>query len=186
MNGAPPTSLTKLTLRPGDEDIGAVMALERGPGSECCVGRSSAEEHRAILAAPGSAFRVGVGPRGEALAFAILTGLADPHGNLYLERVAAARPGEGIGTAFLSLVLDEAFGPMGAWRFFLDRFVDNLRAQAAYSKLGFSRDGILREAYRQSDGRRADQVLMSLLNNEWRGRKALRGEGEMSTPPSCS
>ena len=113
-----------------------------------------------------------MGPEGEALAFAILTGLNDPHGNLYLKRIAVARPGEGIGTEFLSLVLDEAFGTSGAWRIHLDCFADNLRAQAAYAKLGFSRDGILRQAYRLSDGRRTDLVLMALLEDEWRRRAA--------------
>ena len=144
------------------------MALERRPGFARWVGRSNAEEHRAMLASPGSAYRLGLGPEGEALAFAILTGVNDPHGNLYLKRIAVVRPGEGIGTAFLRLVLDEAFGILGAWRFSLDCFADNLRAQAAYAKLGFSRDGILREAYRLPDGRRTDLVLMALLKDEWR------------------
>ena len=171
MNGAPPITRMKLTLRPaGAGDIDAVMALERRPGFERWVGRSKVEEHRAMLASPGSAYRLGVGPEGEALAFAILTGLNDPHGNLYLKRIAVARPGEGIGTAFLSLVLDEVFETLDAWRFHLDCFADNLRAQAAYAKLGFSRDGILRQAYRLPDGRRTDLVLMALLKDEWRGR----------------
>ena len=173
MSRAPPISAMKLTLRPaGADDIDAVMALERRPSFERWVGRSKAEEHRAMLASPGSAYRLGVGDEGEALAFAILTGLNDPHGNLYLKRIAVARPGEGIGTAFLSLVVDEAFGTLGAWRIHLDCFADNLRAQAAYAKLGFSRDGILRQAYRLSNGRRTDLVLMALLRDEWRRRAA--------------
>ena len=109
----------------------------------------------------------------EALAFAIVSGLGDPHGDLYLKRIAVVRPGEGIGTAFLARVLDEAFDALGAWRFHLDCFADNLRAQRAYAKLGFSRDGVLRQAYRMPDGTRADLVLMALLKPEWaaRGRR---------------
>ena len=82
-----------------------------------------------MLASPSHAYRVGVGQSGAVEAFAVLRGLGDPHLNLYLKRVAVALPGSGLGTAFLSLVLDEAFGTMGAERFHLDCFADNVRAQ---------------------------------------------------------
>ena len=103
-----------LTLRPAaPADIGAVMAIERSPDFELCVARSEEAEHRAMLDSPSHAYRLGVGETGAIEAFAILRGLGDVHGNLYLKRVAVARPGQGLGTAFLSLVLDEAFGPIG-------------------------------------------------------------------------
>jgi len=162
-----------LTLRPATlADIGAVMAIERSPEFELCVGRSEEAEHRAMLDSPSHAYRLGIGAGGAVDAFAILRGLGDAHANLYLKRVAVARPGQGLGTAFLTLVLDEAFGPMGAERFYLDCFATNARAQRAYRKLGFSRDGVLRQAYRHGDGTRADLVLMALLKSEWEGREA--------------
>jgi ribosomal protein S18 acetylase RimI-like enzyme len=162
----------RLTLRPAAfADIGAMMAIERSPDFEFYVARSEAEEHRVMLSSPSHAYRLGVGETGAIEAFAILRGLGDAHANLYLKRVAVARPGQGVGTAFLSLVLDEAFGPMGAERFYLDCFADNARAQAAYQKLGMSRDGVLRQAYRLGDGTRADLVMMSILKGEWEGRQ---------------
>ena len=166
----------RLTVRPAAaDDLEAVMALERGPGFEAWVGRSTEAEHRAMLAAPGFAYRIGLGAAGEALAFAILSGLGDPHGNVYLKRIAVARPGEGIGPALLAQALDEAFGALGAWRFHLDCFAGNARAQRAYAKLGFRRDGTLRQAYRLPDGTRTDLVLMALLKPEWEARKAGAG-----------
>ncbi len=162
-----------LAIRPaGAADIDAIMGVERTRGFEAFVGRSEEAEHRAMLAAPGFAYRIGLGEGGEALAFAILSGLGDRHGNLYLKRIAAVLPGEGIGTAFLALVLGEAFGALGAWRFHLDCFADNSRAQRAYAKLGFTRDGLLRQAYRRPDGTRTDLVLMALLKPEWEARRA--------------
>ncbi|RBP03779.1 acetyltransferase (GNAT) family protein [Roseiarcus fermentans] len=159
------------TVRPaGPDDVAAIMGLERGPGFDAFVGRSAEPEHRAMMADPGFAYRLGLARDGAAVAFAILSGLGDPHGNLYLKRVAAIRPGEGIGTAFLARVLDEAFGSLGAWRFHLDCFAHNRRAQAAYARLGFSRDGVLRQAWRAPDGTRADLVLMALLKPEWEQR----------------
>jgi RimJ/RimL family protein N-acetyltransferase len=160
--------------RAGPADIPAVMAIERAPGFEAYVGRSEEADHRAMMASPGVAYRLGISPDGEPLAFAILSGLGDRYGNLYLKRVATRRPGEGIGTAFLTQVIDEAFGPLGAWRFFLDCFADNVRAQRAYATLGLSRDGLLRQAYQRPDGARADLILMAVLKPEWEAKRAAR------------
>jgi diamine N-acetyltransferase len=148
------------------EDLSAIMAIERRPGFEALVGRSDATEHRAMLASAAFAYRLGTGAGGAVEAFAILSGVGDPHGNLYLKRVGVARPGEGVGTAFLGFVLDEAFGRLGAERVSLDCFADNYRAQSAYRKLGFAQEGILRQAYRLPDGSRRDLVLMALLKSE--------------------
>jgi ribosomal protein S18 acetylase RimI-like enzyme len=160
-----------LILRPAAQaDIPAVMAIERTPGFEFRVGRSDEADHRAMFDSPTHAYRLGIRAQRSIEAFAILRGLGDAHRNLYLKRVAVARPGHGIGTAFLGLVLEEAFGPLGAERLYLDCFADNAWAQAAYAKLGFTRDGMLRKAYRKSDGTRADLVLMTLLKEEWEAR----------------
>jgi RimJ/RimL family protein N-acetyltransferase len=164
---------SRLTLRPAAlADISAMMAIERSPDYELYVARSDEEEHRAMLSSPSHAYWLGVGESGAIEAFATLRGIGDPHLNLYLKRVAVARPGQGIGTAFLGLVLDEAFGPMGAERFHLDCFADNARAQRAYMKLGFSRDGVLRQAYRLADGRRRDLIMMAILKSEWEAQRS--------------
>jgi ribosomal protein S18 acetylase RimI-like enzyme len=156
-----------LALRPAAlADIAAVMAIERSPDYELYVARSDEDGHRAMLASASHAYRVGIGQSGAVEAFAVLRGLGDPHLNLYLQRIAVARPGQGLGTAFLGLVLDEAFGSLGAERFHLDCFADNLRAQRSYEKLGFSRDGVMRAAYRLPDGTRKDLVMMAILKSE--------------------
>jgi RimJ/RimL family protein N-acetyltransferase len=165
-------SQSRPILRPAAfADIGAVMAIERSPDYELYVARSEEEEHRAMLSSPSHAYRLGMGESGVVEAFAILRGIGDPHLNLYLKRIAVARPGRGVGTAFLGLVLDEAFGRLGAERFHLDCFADNLRAQLSYEKLGFTRDGVLRRAYRLPDGARVDLVMMAILKNEWEARR---------------
>ena len=168
----PAISQSCLTLRPAAlADIGAVMAIERSADYELYVARSDEEGHRAMLSSPPHAYRLGVGTSGAVEAFAILRGLGDPHLNLYLKRIAVARPGLGVGTAFLGLVLDEAFGSMGAERFHLDCFANNLRAQRSYGKLGLTRDGVMRKAYRLADGTRADLVMMAILKTEWEARR---------------
>ena len=146
------------------------MDIERGPGFEAYVGRSSRAEHEEMLASPRYAYLIG--ERGdEAAGFALLRDLEDPYGNLYLKRIAVRRPGQGEGSALLAAVLDWAFERTRAHRFHLDCLDDNLRAQALYAKLGFTRDGVLRKAYLDPGGRRRDLVLMALLRGEWEARK---------------
>jgi GNAT superfamily N-acetyltransferase len=146
-------------------DLDAIMSIERAPGYDALVGRSTREQHEAMLAGGRHAYFVGERERVEA--FAILRDLADPHGNLYLQRIAVATPGRGDGSAFLSALIDWAFAETAAHRFYLDCFDDNVRAQAMYAKLGFTRDGVLREAYLAPDGRRRDLALMALTKPEW-------------------
>src|SRR5262249_31671969 len=106
-----------LILRPAaPADIPAGVGIERAPRFDLRVGRSDEAEHRAMFASPAYAYRLGIGKKGAIEAFAILRGLGDTHGNLYLKRIAVARPGRGVGTAFLGLVVEEAFGPLGAER----------------------------------------------------------------------
>jgi diamine N-acetyltransferase len=155
-----------IALRPARfDDLDAILAIERGEGFEILVGRSTRREHEDMLAGPRHAYFVG--ERKGVEAFAILRDLDHPHGNLYLKRIAVARPGQGDGARFLSLLIDWAFANTKAHLFRLDCVDDNFRAQAMYAKLGFRRDGVLRQAYLAPDGRRRDLALMSLLRPEW-------------------
>ncbi len=51
-------------------------------------------------------------------------------------------------------------------RVWLDTDVGNTRAQAAYAKAGFVREGVFRHAFHQ-DGHWSDDVRMALLREEW-------------------
>jgi RimJ/RimL family protein N-acetyltransferase len=143
------------------------MAIERIPGFERFVGRSTEDEHRALMASANHRYLVGERDEGAIAAFAILRDVDDAHGNVYLKRVAVARPGEGAGGAFLRLVVVWVFARPSPHRFWLDCFADNHRAQRVYEKLGFSRDGVLRQAYRAPGGGRLDLTMMALLRPDW-------------------
>ena len=111
---------TPLTLcRAQQADIGAVMALERGEGFEAFVGRSSRAEHEEILASARFAYFLGLDVHGLPVAFAILRDLDDPHGNIYLKRVAVDSPGRGRGSKFLALLISWAFHETSAHRVYL-------------------------------------------------------------------
>ena len=157
------TSLEVRVASAGDLD--AIVAIERAPGFERWVGRSSAEEHRTMMDDANTAYLVGEAA-GETVAFAILRNLDDPYGNRYLKRVAVARPDQGVGGAFLEQVVDWAFDRVAAHRLWLDCFSYNARAQRVYEKLGFTRDGVLREAYLGADGVRRDLTMMALTRQQ--------------------
>ena len=160
-----------LTLRAAAAaDLEAIMAIERTAGFERYVGRSTAAEHRAMMASPDYAYLVGEADERGIAAFAILRDLNDAHGNLYLKRIAVSRPGEGVGGAFLAQVVAWGFAHTAAHRFWLDCFVHNARAQRVYQKLGFTRDGVARQAYRADDGSRIDLAIMAITRPEWSAR----------------
>ena len=151
-------------------DLDAIMAIERTAGFERCVGRSAAAEHQAMMASPDYAYLVGETGEGSVAAFAILRDLNDADGNLYLKRIAVSRPGEGVGGAFLAQVVAWGFAHTAARRFWLDCFVHNARAQRLYEKLGFTREGVARQAYRAADGSRVDLAIMAITRPEWTAR----------------
>jgi RimJ/RimL family protein N-acetyltransferase len=150
-----------------DEDIPFVLATERGPGFERLVGRSEEAQHRAEMAHPGSAYLIGERD-GVANGFAILHGLDDPFGNVYLKRIAVREPGSGFGQRFLRALIAWSFARPQTHRFFLDVFLHNERARHVYRRVGLREDGILREAYVTPDGARHSQALMSILRHEWK------------------
>jgi RimJ/RimL family protein N-acetyltransferase len=81
----------------------------------------------------------------------------------------------GLGTEATRLLLAHAFETLGLHRVSLEVYAFNPRAQRAYEKVGFVREGVRRDALR-FDGEWVDSVLMSVLAPEWeqhRGRPRL-------------
>jgi RimJ/RimL family protein N-acetyltransferase len=77
--------------------------------------------------------------------------------------------GRGYGTEATQLMLDHAFGTLGLHRIALAVFEFNERAIRAYEKSGFVIEGRARESIWR-DGRWWDEISMSVLASEWRGR----------------
>ena len=73
----------------------------------------------------------------------------------------------GQGAPFLRAVLGQVFGPLKGHRIGLDVTSDNTRAVRLYDKLGFQREGLIRECWERSPGDWADCYLMGLLAREW-------------------
>lgn len=89
-------------------------------------------------------------------------------------RIGIFRPedrGQGIGSWMVRTTRDYAFESLGLHRLELDVFSFNPRAERAYEKAGFRREGVRRDAVRDRDGY-GDDILMAILEDEWRAVKA--------------
>jgi diamine N-acetyltransferase len=155
-------TLTRATT----SDIAFVMAAERRPGYESFVGRWTEEEHREALAATGCVYLLGARGVEAPQGFAILRDLNDPHGNVYLKRIAVMESDRGFGQAFLAAVMDWVFALPVAHRFWLNVLEENMRARHVYAKLGFVEEGDKRESFLRLDGTRGSEWTMSILRPE--------------------
>ncbi len=79
--------------------------------------------------------------------------------------------GRGYGSEATRLMLDHAFGTLGLHRIALFVFEFNERAVRAYRKCGFVVEGRARESIWR-DGRWWDELAMSVLESDWRARRA--------------
>jgi len=132
------------------------------------VGSWPEGQHLIMLADPGLVYIVAEDQPGQIAGFAILQGLLSEHRALEVKRIVIGAPNQGTGKKLLTEVAERAFGQYGAHRLYLDVFVNNARARHVYETFGFREEGIMRDAiYR--DGAYYSLVLMSLLENEYRG-----------------
>jgi aminoglycoside 6'-N-acetyltransferase len=74
--------------------------------------------------------------------------------------------GRGLGPDAIRTLAIELIDGRGHHRLTIDPVADNVRAIAAYAKLGFKPVGLMRRYQRMTDGRWADALLMDLLADE--------------------
>ncbi|HEY3010078.1 MAG TPA: bifunctional pyridoxamine 5'-phosphate oxidase family protein/GNAT family N-acetyltransferase [Micromonosporaceae bacterium] len=91
----------------------------------------------------------------------------------------------GVNTEAKLMLLERAFGRLGAERVTWQTDVRNERSQEAIARLGATREGVLRRNRRRADGSWRDSVLYSMTAPEWpRAREALRSRLRSSSAPN--
>lgn len=78
----------------------------------------------------------------------------------------------GLGSWACALTRDYAFEDLGLRRLSLDVFSINPRAEHVYVKAGFTREGVLRDGVLLPDDTYCDDILMAILEDEWRALRA--------------
>ena len=149
-----------------------MMQTERQPGFEWKVGRWDEPRHQAMLADPRNIHLVGVDATDAACGFAIMRRLEDTEQNLYLQRIAMARPGTGLGQPMLRALIAWVFAETDTHRLWLLVKDGNDRAMHVYAACGFTQEGKLREAFVTPDGDRCDAFQLSILRTEWPSKAA--------------
>lgn len=143
------------------------MQTERQPGFDWLVGRWDEAKHRDVMAEASSAYFIASDAEGAAVGFAILRQVDDPDGNVYLQRIAMAQPGGGLGQPMLRGIIAWVFDETQAHRFWLLMKQGNDRADHVYRSLGFVEEGCLRQSQIAPDGTRLDALMFSMLRPEW-------------------
>lgn len=89
------------------------------------------------------------------------------HAELQVRIGEAAARGHGYGTQALELLVRFGFVDLHLHRISLHVFADNAVAIRTYEKVGFRREGVLRDAA-YVDGRYVDVVIMGILKTDFR------------------
>ena len=104
-----------------------------------------------------------------------VAGVAGYHGVDRLNRstsigywLASAHQGKGVMTAAVRALVEHAFGAWEMNRIAIEAAVENRRSRAIPERLGFTAEGVMREA-ELVGGRFLDAVLYSMLASEWPG-----------------
>jgi RimJ/RimL family protein N-acetyltransferase len=168
-----------------DRLIGWVASAEElmlwaGPIFRWPLDRAQLDRYLAAAEGAGAARRIWRAVEGgEAVGHVELNAIERTHRTATLSRVLV-RPGargRGVGTAMVRAALAVGFGELGLHRVDLFVFDTNAGAIACYERLGFRREGRLRD-YRRLGDRYLSSLLMSMLEDEWRAGPGAGGQGE--------
>jgi RimJ/RimL family protein N-acetyltransferase len=155
-----------VALRPAaPSDIAFIMACERRPGYERFVGRWPEDQHRSRMTDPELRYLVACDESGP-LGFAILHQTWMRPRNTYLKRIAVHDAQKGHGKRVLAALTDWVFSDTDTHRFWLEVIEDNPRARHVYRAMGWTEEGVVREAYEDRGGH-GSFVQMSILRTEW-------------------
>jgi RimJ/RimL family protein N-acetyltransferase len=97
--------------------------------------------------------------------------------------IDAAFEGRGLVSRAMTILLDQAFGPLGLARVTVHTDAANQRSRALAARLGFTEEGLHRQAITIGD-QRHDEVVYGLLADEWRAhRTSSRGTDDRARDP---
>jgi len=159
----------EIFLRPTHlDELHWILRLEAGARAEGFIRGYDEATHRKRMADPHVRYLT-ILRQDEEVGFIILAGIGTQDRNIELCRIIIGPRESGIGQSAMKEVLRYLFEEVGANRVSLDTFSYNKRAQHIYQKLGFVKEGVLREAL-LFDGKYHDLYLYGLLASEWKNR----------------
>lgn len=149
----------------GDPDIWYLTSWTAAPLGRSAVERLFEEREKSIT---DDSFAIHVRGEREPIGVISLMNLSEANASADLS-VILGHPEDrdrGHGADAIATLLNYAFGELGLHRVGLSVFEFNEPAIAAYEKLGFRKEGRLRQAIKRDDAFH-DAILMSVLEPEW-------------------
>jgi RimJ/RimL family protein N-acetyltransferase len=150
----------------GDEEVWRLTSWMAKPMRRAAVERLFEDRERSAL---DDSFAVHWEGKGEPVGVVSLTNISEANASAELSVIVGDEKdrAKGLGTEAIRLLLGYAFEELSLNRVGLSVFEFNEAAIRAYEKLGFEREGSLRQALWR-DGNFHDAILMSILAHEWR------------------
>ena len=156
-----------LCLRYADaDDVLFIVQTQDLPHIKEFVGSSSDGEISASISDPDEAYILALRDENIPVGFVYLRQINRPERSIELFRLAISEPNKGFGSAFMELIIAEAFGPLNANRLWLDVFPQNIPARKIYRRCGFVEEGTLRDIYLWN-GAFQSTIIMSILAREY-------------------
>lgn len=150
-----------------EEDLEYVMKLERAEENRDFVFQNTLEEHMNNLQSPDVMLFIAEDKETYEKSAFILCRLNKSYDSFELRRIVVSSKNKGTGLELIKALMKYVFEVLRANRFWLDVFTDNERAIHLYKKLGMVHEGTLRQSYKDYNGKFRDQMIFSILNEEY-------------------
>jgi RimJ/RimL family protein N-acetyltransferase len=167
------------------DDLQFITDVETDPENEPFIGQDTLDMHQAFLKNPDYRYWIGEiqiddennpnYPSGskKCIGYAIVKGCTNPHLSLELYRIALSERDQGYGYPFLKFIQNFAFNELYFHRLWLDVLNTNSRVIKVYEKVGFVKEGCLRECYLAPTGMFETLHLYSILSHEFQNNQHL-------------
>lgn len=146
------------------EDLDYIMAMESDPANSRFIWSGSRDQHMEEIESERDHLLIFYRD-GEKVGYCLSE--VHPFNVFELRRIAMSEKHRGYGREAILGMFGFAFDTLGAHRLWLDVYPDNVVGIALYESLGMHRDGELRDSYLSDEGEYRNQIIYSLLEDEW-------------------
>lgn len=150
-----------------EEDLEYVMRLERAEENRDFVFQNTLEEHKKNLQSSDVMLFIAEDKETYGRSAFILCSYNKSYNSFELRRIVVDSKSKGTGLELIKALMKYTFEILKANRFWLDVFSDNERAINLYKKLGMVNEGTLRQSYKDYSGKYRDQMIFSMLKEEF-------------------
>lgn len=151
----------------GEKDLEYVMKLERAEENRDFVFQNTLEEHKKNLQSSDVMLFIAEEKETYENSAFILCSLNNSYNSFELRRIVVDSKSKGTGLELIEALMKYVFEVLRVNRLWLDVFTDNERAIHLYKKLGMVHEGTLRQSYKDYSGKFRDQMIFSMLNEEY-------------------